>query len=196
MFIVGLALITFVVRIWFPSTWWFQPLNLMFAEFPQYISMFIVGLIAYRREWFTRIPDAVGKRWLWVALIDLLFFVLLIVLNGIWGGSIDYLFGGLHWQAFIYAFWEAIMCVAMCTGLLVFFRNHFNRPGRVWNFLSANAYATYVFHPLILICLVYSLHVVTFYPLLKYGLAVIIAVPCCYTLGALVRMIPYAKRIF
>jgi len=40
------------------------------------------------------------------------------------------------------------------------------------------------------------LHVVTFYPLLKYGLAVIIAVPCCYALVALVRMIPYAKRIF
>ena len=36
---------SFVVRIWFPQNWWFQPLNLMFAFFPQNISMFIVGLI-------------------------------------------------------------------------------------------------------------------------------------------------------
>ena len=198
LFIVGLALITFVVRIWFPMNWTFRPLNLMFAEFPQYISMFIAGLIAYRRGWFTRIPDAVGKRWLWVALIDLVLFMLLFVaLAKVGGGTkhIDYFEGGLHWQALVFAFWEAILCVALCTGLLVFFRKHFNRLGRVWNFLSANAYAVYIVHPVILVGVAYSLHIVTLYPLLKYGLAVIIAVPCCFALAALVRMIPYAKRI-
>jgi hypothetical protein len=66
LYIGGLALITFVIRIWLPMGWWFQPLNLMFAEFPQYISMFILGLIAYRRGWLTRIPQAVvlgGTHW-------------------------------------------------------------------------------------------------------------------------------------
>lgn len=195
LYIVGLALITFVIRIWLPMGWWFQPLNLMFAEFPQYISMFILGLIAYRRGWLTRIPDAVGKRWFWVALIDLLFFVLLSVLNGIWGGSIDYFLGGLHWQAFVYASWEAIMCVAMCTGLLVFFRKRLNRPGRVWNFLSANAYAAYIFHPVILVGLAYSLHTVALYPLLKFGIAVIIAIPLCFLISSVIRKIPFANRV-
>ena len=195
LFIVGLALITFVVRIWFPLGRWFQPLNLMFAEFPQYISMFILGLIAYRRGWLTRIPDAVGKRWLWVALIDFGLFVLSFVLMGIWGGSIDSFLGGLHWQALVYASWEAIMCVAMCTGLLVFFRKHVNRPGRVWNFLSANAYATYIFHPVILVGLAYSLHTVALYPLLKLGIAVIIAVPLCFLISSVIRRIPFANRV-
>jgi surface polysaccharide O-acyltransferase-like enzyme len=195
LYIVGLALITFVIRIWFPFGWWFPPLNLMFAEFPQYISMFILGLIAYRRGWLTRIPDAVGKRWFWVALIDLLFFALLSVLNGIRGGGIDYFLGGLHWQALVYAFWEAIMCVAMCTGLLVFFRKHVNRPGRVWNFLSANAYAPYIFHPVILVGLAYSLHTVALYPLLKFGIVVIIAVPLCFLISSVIRRIPFAKRV-
>jgi hypothetical protein len=76
-------------------------------------------------------------------------------------GSIDSFLGGLHWQALVYAFWEAIMCVALCTGLLVFFRKHFIRQRRVWNFLSANAYATYIFHPVILVSLAYGLHFVT-----------------------------------
>jgi glucan biosynthesis protein C len=198
LFIVGLALLTFVVRIWFPQNWWVLPLNQNVGYFPQYISLFIVGLIAYRRGWFTKIPDAVGKRWLWVALIDLVLFVVLFVLMGIvgLGGRIDNFLGGLHWQALVFAFWEAIMCVALCTGLLVFFRKHVNRQGRVWNFLSANAYATYIFHPVILVGIAYSLHFVTLYPLLKFGLAVMIAVPCCFALGALVRMLPYAKRIF
>jgi surface polysaccharide O-acyltransferase-like enzyme len=195
LYIVGLALITFVIRIWLPMGWWFQPLNFMFAEFPQYIGMFILGLIAYRLGWLTRIPDTVGKRWFWVGLIDLLFFVLLFVLNGVWGGSIDYFLGGLHWQAFVYAFWEAIMCVAMCTGLLVFFRKHLNRPGRVWNFLSANAYAAYILHPVILVGLAYSLHTIALYPLLKLGIAVIIAVPLCFLISSVIRRIPFANRI-
>ena len=195
LYIVGLALITFVIRIWLPMGWWFQPLNLMFAEFPQYISMFILGLIAYRRGWLTRIPDAVGKRWFWVALIDLVIFVLLSVLNGIRGGSIDYFLGGLHWQALVYASWEAIMCVAMCTGLLVFFRKHLNRPGRVWNFLSANAYAAYIFQSVILVGLAYSLHTVALHPLLKFGIAVIIAVPLCFLISSMIRKIPFANRV-
>jgi surface polysaccharide O-acyltransferase-like enzyme len=135
---------------------------------------------------------------LWVAFFDFVIFVLLFVLMGRVGlaGSIDAFLGGLHWQALVSAFWQAILCVSLCTGLLVFFRKHVNRQGRVWNFLSANAYATYIFHPIVLVGVAYGLHFVTLYPLLKYGLAVLIAVPCCFALGALVRMIPYAKRIF
>jgi glucans biosynthesis protein C len=195
LYIIGLALSTFVIRIWLPMGWWFQPLNLMFAEFPQYISMFILGLIAYRRGWLTKIPDAVGKRWFWVALIALLFFVLSSVLNGIWGGSIDYFLGGLHWQAFVYASWEAIMCVAMCTSLLVFFRKHLNHPRRVWTFLSANAYATYILHPVIVVSLAYSLHTVALYPLLKLGSAVVIAVPLSFLISSVIRKIPFANRV-
>jgi hypothetical protein len=95
---------------------------MMVGTLPQYISMFIVGLIAYRRGWLTKIPDAVGKRWFWVALMDLLFFVLLFVLNAMagLGGSTDNFMGGLHWQALVFAFWETIMCgdVYMPAGLL------------------------------------------------------------------------------
>ena len=195
LYIVGLALITFVIRIWLPMGWWFQPLNLMFGEFPQYISMFILGLIAYRRGWLSRIPGTVGKRWFWVALIGLLIFALLSVLNGIEGASIDYFLGGLHWQALVYAFWEAIMCVAMCTSLLVFFRKHVNHPGRLWNFLSANAYAAYIFQSVILVGLAYSMHTVALHPLLKFGIAVIVAVPLCFLISSVIRKIPFVNRV-
>ena len=188
LFIIGLALLSFVVRIWFLSGWWFVP---------QFISMFILGLIAYRRGWLTSIPDEVGKRWFWVALMDLLFFVLLFLLNAMvgLGGSIYNFLGGLHWQALVFAFWEAILCVAMCTCLLVFFRKHVNRPGRVWDFLSANAYAAFLISPVILVAVAYSLHTIALYPLLKYGVAAIIAVPLCFLIGSAIRRIPLVNRV-
>lgn len=194
LYVVGLALIDFLIRIWLPIGWTFQPLNLQFPFFPQYISMFILGIIAYRRGWLTNIPVAMGKTWLKIAAIDLLLFPVI----AIGGGAIHqiaYFEGGLHWQAFAYALWEAIMCVAMCTGLPVLFRTRFNRQGSLGKFLSANAYTVYLIHPIVVVALGYGLHTIIFYPLLKYGIAVIIAVPGCFVLSALVRMIPYVKRI-
>jgi surface polysaccharide O-acyltransferase-like enzyme len=195
LYIVGLALITFVVRVWLPMGWWFQPLNVMFAEFPQYISMFILGLIASRRGWLTSMPDAVGKRWFWVALVGLLTFVLLSVLTGNRGESITYYLGGLHWQAFVYASWEAVMGVAICASLLVFYRKHVNHPGRLWTWLSANAYATYLSHPVIVVGLAYSMHTVSLHPLLKWGIAIVIAVPVCFLISSVIRSMPLARRV-
>lgn len=194
LYIVGLALVDFLIRLWLPIGWTFQLLNFQFPFFPQYISMFILGIIAYRQSWFTRMPDAMGKVWLWVAIIDLLLFPVV----AIGGGAInhlEYFAGGPHWQAFVYALWEAIMCVAMCTGLLVLFRTRFNRQGSFGKFLSSNAYTVYILHPLVIVGLAYGLHTVALYPLLKYAIAVMIAVPSCFVLSALVRMIPYMKEI-
>ena len=87
------------------------------------------------------------------------------------------------------------MCVAMCMGLLVFFRKHVNRPERVLNCLSANAYAAYIFHPVILVGLAYSLHTVALYPLLKFGIVVIIAIPLCFLISSMIRKIPFANRV-
>jgi len=54
------GVVTFIVRIWIPSYWNFEPLNLGIPFFPQYITMFIVGLIAYRGNWFLQIIQRNG----------------------------------------------------------------------------------------------------------------------------------------
>jgi glucans biosynthesis protein C len=70
--IVLFALLTgtgaYLVRLVFPVDWNFSLLNLQFPFFVLYIALFIVGLIAYRRNWLLNLPDATGKRWLGVAI--------------------------------------------------------------------------------------------------------------------------------
>ena len=192
--IVGLALLTFVMRIWFPFGKWFPPLNQNVGAFPQYISMFILGLIASRRGWLTHIPDAMGKRWLWVALIDLVLFVPLVI----WGGgppSIGYFFGGLHWQALVYALWEASLVVAVSIGLLVLFRQRWNRQGRLAKSLAASAYTVYLIHPVVLVGFAYAFHVVALSPLLKFGIAMLVTIPLCFLISLAIRKIPLVNRV-
>lgn len=93
--------------------------------------------------------------------------------------------GGLNWQALSCAMWEAFVCVAMCIGLIYLFRRYLNRQGRVAKFLSPNAYTATAL----------LLRNADLYPLLKFGLAVLIAVPLSFVIGNLIRKLPYTDRV-
>ena len=103
--------------------------------------------------------------------------------------------GGLNWQALSYVMWEAFVCVAMCIGLIYLFRRYLNRQGRVAKFLSPNAYTAYIIHAQVITATALLLRNVDLYPLLKFGLVVLIAVPLSFALGNLIRKLPYTDRV-
>jgi hypothetical protein len=51
----AVGLVTFVVRIWLPVGWPFAPTGLQFPHFAQYIGLFLVGTLVYRRGWLCNI---------------------------------------------------------------------------------------------------------------------------------------------
>ena len=195
-FAVALGAISFLVRIWLPIGWAFEPLNLQFPFFPQYICLFIVGVMAYRRNWLVRIPDAMGRLWLCIA-IALVFIVFpaLIVAGGGLNGDIAPFAGGLHWQCFAYAIWEQVAGAAIIIALLVLFRKHLNHQGKLAQAASASAYTAYIIHGPVIILVALAIRSVTLYPLLKFALAVLISVPLCFALGNVIRKLPLARRI-
>ena len=103
--------------------------------------------------------------------------------------------GGLYWQAAAYALWESFVCVSMCIGLVYAFRRYLNRQGRLAKFLSPNAYIAYIIHAQMITFTALALRNVDLYPLLKFGLAVLIAVPVSFVLGNLIRKLPYTNRV-
>lgn len=192
--IIGLAFVSFVLRIWVSMSQYFQPLNIQPAFFPQYIVLYILGIIAYRRNWLSRIPEAMGRLWLWIVIIA----IILLPIIGLSGGAlqhIDYFHGGLYWQSLFAAVWEECAGLGLCIVLLVYFRKYFNRQGALSRFLAANAYTTYIIHPVIIVSLAVAFQGVHLYPLLKYGILVLISVPLCFVVSQGVRQIPYARRI-
>ena len=196
LFALALGAVSFIVRIWLPIGWSFEPLNFQFPFFPQYICMFIVGIIAYQRNWLIRISDAMGKLWLGVALFFILIlFPALFVLGGALHGNVSAFMGGFHWQCFGYAAWEQFTGVAMIIALMFLFRKWFNRQGGVAKAMSASVYTAYIIHAPVVVLVTLAMRNISLYPLLKFALAVLIAVPLCFALGNFIRQLPLAKRI-
>ncbi len=171
--------------------------NMQLCYFSAYIVLFILGIIAYRHKFFQNIPYHFGMFWFKIALwagIPLWFVI------GIGGGALTEgltLFnGGLHWQSAAIALWESFFCVGICLGLLVLFREKYNRQGRISKFLSANAFAVYVFHAPILVAASMLVRGIAIYPLLKMIIMVMIMVPVCFGFAWLIRKIPGFAKIF
>jgi glucan biosynthesis protein C len=195
-FAVALGAVSFVVRIWLPIGWAFGPLNLQFPFFPQYICLFIVGMVAYRRNWLVRIPDSMGRLWLFVALFFVLVLVpVLFVTGGALSGDPTPFLGGLHWQCLAYAVWEQIAGVAIIIALLYLFSKYLNRQGKTAKDASASAYTAYIIHAPVIILVAIAIRNISLYPLLKFALAVVIAVPLCFALSNIIRKLPLARRI-
>ncbi len=196
MLALAMGIVSFIVRIWLPVGWAFRPMNLQFPFFPQYICMFAVGIVAYRRSWLRRIPDSMARIWLPVALVWILvLFPALFVFGGGLSGNTDPYVGGLHWQCLAYSLWEQSLCVAMIISLLHLFGKRLNRQGRLATAASASAYTAYVIHAPVIVLVSLTVRNITLYPLLKFALAGLICVPLCFAIGNVIRKLPLARRI-
>ena len=192
--VMGLA--SFLVRLRWPIGWAFAPLNLQFPFFPQYLCMFPLGIIASRNDWLMRLSRATGRRWLIVAAV-LIFvvFPLIFVLGGALKGDVWKFLGELYWQAFVYAMWEQLLCVAMIVSLTVLFREHLNRENHLTKEAAAASYATYILHAPVVVLFTLAVRDIELYPLLKFALVALIVIPLCFALGAALRRLPAARRI-
>ncbi len=195
MFAIVVALASFVVRIWLPVMWSFGPLNLQFPFFMQYIALFIVGVIAYRRNWLLSMPDATGRLWLGIAIVVILLFWPIMMAGGAMSGDITPFMGGGTWQSLAYALWESFICAGMSIGVVYVFRGWANSQGTISKFLVPNAYAAYLIHGPIIVAVAYAASGIDLYPLLKWVLVACVAVPLCFALGELIRNLPYTRRV-
>jgi peptidoglycan/LPS O-acetylase OafA/YrhL len=195
LFALALGLVTFVVRIWFPAGFWLEPLHQQIAHFPQYIALFVVGIVAYRRRWLEGLTPRQGKQWMWVAVFLVPLFFVIGVAGGALEGNVEPLMGGLHWQALAYAMWEQVMGVAVIVTLLALFRSRFNQQGSLARTLSGNTYAVYIFHAPVIVLLALALSGIRIEMSVKFFLVAPVALALTFAVGHFVRKLPLARNI-
>jgi len=194
LFALIVGLVSFTVRIWLPVGWNFEFLNLQFPFFPQYICMFIIGIIAYRGNWFSGLTDSSGKVWQIVTVILIVSIPAIFVLGEAREGVNSFM-GGLKWQALFYALWEQFVCVGMVIGISVLFRKLYNQQGSLAKTLSASAYTVFIIHAPVLVFLALALKGISLYPLIKFVLVAPLAVSLCFAIATVIRKLPLARKI-
>jgi glucan biosynthesis protein C len=197
--IAGFALlvgaVTFVVRIWVPQDKWFDLLQLPVADMPQYIALFVAGIVAYRRNWFMQISRAKGRLWLGVAVVSAVLLPIMMVTGGGPEGDVAPFLGGVHWQSLLFSVWQQFICIGMVIGLLVLFRERLNHQGSLSKAMAASVYTVYIIHAPVLVFLGLALRGVSAPSLAKWVVVATIAVVLCFSLAGVVRKLPLARDI-
>ena len=150
---------------------------------PQYALMFAAGVLVSRLRWLERVPTSAA------AMTAALSAVTLSALAP----------GMMSPDPRVSAVAAAVLTAALGVGLsvvvLVIFRRLAPDTGPIRRFLSANAFTVYVIHPAILVGLALMLRDVMAPAIAKFGVLLLLAVPACWLLAAVVRTIPGVKKI-
>jgi hypothetical protein len=148
---VGLGLVTALVRVRYPiDRWvtWLVPSEP--AHLPQYLSLFALGIVASRGEWFDGFPRRTGLTQLAIGVG-----AALAVYGAAAAGRLPALVATGGWRSgdLVWSVWEAFICVGLCVAVVVGFREFLDRPSARLAGLAESTCAVYVVHVPIVVVL-------------------------------------------
>lgn len=197
LFALALGLVTFVIRIWIPVGKFYEPLHQEFAHYPQYIAMFALGTLAYRRGWLTTFPASQARRWGWVSLLCILILPGIVIAAGVLTGELDERgAGGWNWISFAYSIWEGLACLAFSIATLNWFRQRFDRQGWLAAKMADATFTAYIVHPAIIVPLTLALSGIVMNLSLKFLLVAPIGLALVYVVSYYFRRLPLVRNVF
>jgi peptidoglycan/LPS O-acetylase OafA/YrhL len=197
-FVLALAGVSYLLRRAIPigqAVWEFLTL----AYLPQYLSLFVAGIVAYRRNWFRTVSNSMGVVGLVAALVATVVLFPLAFSGRLFSleltEAMTLAMGGGHWRSAVYALWDSIFAVGLCLGSITVFRRFLDRESRFGRFLARQSYAVYILHIPVIVFLAWALRGLALPALLKFVVASVVIVPASFVVAALVRKIPGLSRI-
>ena len=194
-FAAAVGIISFFVRIAFPIGWVLNPVGFQLAYFSQYVTLFVLGLVAAKNNWLDTFPYDWGKRFARYALRLLLFLAVIFVLEKVAKAPDAWLIGGFHWQQLLYAVWEQLTGFSIVVALLMYGKKLWNRSSPFMGKLSRNAFAVYIIHPLVLVALALSFRNWGVDPAIKFLVVAPLAVVGSFLLASAITSIPGVRKI-
>jgi Acyltransferase family len=128
-------------------------------QWPQFVAMFGLGIVAAPRGWLDPVPDRIRRGCGFAALGGVAAFLVvagIMAATGVDGGVI--FDSGLHWPALSLAIVEGPLAVGASLWLLGFAQRHLNRrPGPLGRAMARSAYAAFLLQGVVLIGLMIAL---------------------------------------
>jgi Acyltransferase family len=171
----------------FPQDRWITLLSVIpveVAHLPQYASLFAIGLVAARGGWLAAFPTRIGMLWLVLGLA-------LSIARYLYAAAV-----GRGPDPALWSVWEAFICVGLCAGLPVLFREYVSVPGCLARAMAPNAFGAYVVHVLpVVVGLQFVLADVSLDPFIKFALVTLAGVPLSFLLSAGLRRVPGIRAV-
>ena len=191
-YILILGVITGLMRtVWgFPMDRWIGFLGFIQMEpahIPQYLSLFILGILAYRWSFLDSITTPRNIFWLVPGAGIYVITIVQLIVQLYRTGSQN--------AFFMWEYKEALLCVGVCIGLLALFKTFFNRSGRIMRVLSENTYGTFILHVPVVVALQYAFDPVRAGAFTLFVTVSFLSIPGAFIVSFLVRLIPGVKRI-
>jgi peptidoglycan/LPS O-acetylase OafA/YrhL len=190
LFTLALAAASYLLRIVIPY-------GIPVLEFPslgylaQYLSFFLIGMLAFRQGWLRSIPGSLGQLGFVLAVLA----TVILFPTSVFIGSGSKWIGYGSWQSAVFALWDSIFAVGISLALITFFRRSLDGGKKFGRFLSQHSFAVYVIHVPVIVFLMLALSGLQMATLLKFGLAAVVCLPVCFGIAWLIRKIPYVKKI-
>lgn len=193
---IALGLISFLTRLVFPIGWSLSPLGFQLGCFPQYILLFIAGLIAYSNKWLDQLNLKQGVQLAFMARM-----MVLVVLPTIFIVFLflklpsNYFKGGWNIISLIYSLWEQITGLMIMGALLSIAKFKWNNDSSFLSRLAPNAFGVYILHPVFLISLSLLVQGWTVDPVLKLFLVGPLAVAASFLFVSLIRKVHFIRSV-
>jgi surface polysaccharide O-acyltransferase-like enzyme len=197
-FTLGLIGVTWVLRWWYPVDEWVPLLGVVPAEparLPQYVSLFVLGAMAYRGDWLRRLPSGVGRTWLSVGLAASLCMVAVQMLAPDSSRYNQLANGGLGWPSVVRSGLEGLVCAGLAVGVLVVVRDLVHRPLRLVSAMAATSYAAYILHMSIVVPIQAAIAEPDVSPFLKFSVVAVLAVLLSFGAAHLSGRVPGIRRL-
>jgi len=179
LYALALAVVGGIVRVGFPIDRWitvgFVPVEV--AHWPQYVSLYLLGIVAWRNDWLRRLETRVGMIWLGVG-------VLAAAAGGWWPRGAAY--GAL---------WEALVCVGLCVGLLTLARERLDTRRGIWPFLAGGAYGVYLVHVAVVVACQLILELYPLRTITRLSITFGVGVVGSYAIAYVLQDLPGLRRL-
>jgi len=194
-FAAALILITWVVRWWFPVDTWVPPFFVLPTEpanVVQYVSLFILGILAFRNDWFQRTARSVGLMWLVIG-ISATAVVYSLQAFGLWDELTAT--GGLDWRSLIRVSLEILICTGLSVGLVVTLREAFRLPIRFFAAMATASYAAYILHVFLVVGLQAAILPIAWPAGVKFTVVAVLGLLLSFGIGYLSRFVPGLRTL-
>lgn len=189
-FMVLTGAVAFAIRLVYPvgKSW----LGLQFGYFSLYVAMYVVGIVAARKQWLEKLE--IRNAWPWFVLALLSIPVLLFFMGNA-SGDIGSFMGGMNKNAAFYAFWEPIVCVGFCYFSPLLFKKYGNKPSAWVLDLSGNSYLAYIIHPVVVVFSTFMSEQMPVTPFVRLWIVLTISILGSFAISQLIRMLPGVRKV-